>query len=554
MDNITIVTWPPGRRSLMAQMLDICLGRNWTAMLEVGSALNASADGGVVKEIAHQVLPQTEDRYYLIEYEDFPLSTTMRYEGYVAKGGEDTPKAFCRFASEEFSRYQAFAQRWIASDFAQNQLLVDAVELRANTKAWLLWALSIVAPGISVSDEAVTDALALASTWAAKPPAIESFRHYDAAVFAQLAKLRLKRALALQIAREAQILQDDDTILRLQTYETPEQAKLSLTTAPAAMSSAASATVSHGASLSRDQIGLAYELLLNRKASTAEVDSVVLRGHSAQSLGNTFLNSVEFSKKYAVRKAALKQTNPPVVIHLHIPKSAGTSLTAILAPNFPPGKKLALDPPYIPQLMTKPVTDRMQLRFVFGHLEHGVGEIFPQGCVYVSALRKPGPRALSYFRYLQRRTDHPHHPDVTKNNMTFGDFLEFCASNIGQRLEMDNGQIRRLAGMMQPNSIGDELAVFRRAMTNAFAPNMVFGLTEHFEKLLQDLVERKLISTYQTVVQNAAPEKAHFEEAYDGLQPHQRQLLNKFTYWDEKFYDICEIYLLGTKTSQDIRP
>lgn len=305
-----------------------------------------------------------------------------------------------------------------------------------------------------------------------------------------------------------------------------------------------------------DQISLAYELLLNRKASAAEIENFLSKKHDLQSMRDVFLNSTEFSKIYAerqheleVRRAGLKAMPKPAIVHLHIPKSAGTSLTAALAPNFSIDKRLSLEPPQIPELAAKPAGERMKIGFVFGHLQHGVGEVFPQGCIYVSALRKPGPRILSYLGYLRRRSDHPLHKTVTKGNMSFGDFLEFCNTDVGQRMEVDSGQIRRLAGMMAPKSIGHEQAVFQQALSHAFAPNMIFGLTEHFELLLQDLVERKLIDQGKSIIANAAPEKANFEAAYDELQPNQRELLDRFTYWDQKFYDICETYLFGRQTS-----
>ncbi len=225
MDNITTVTWPPGRRSLMAQMLEICLGPTWTALRDAGLALNASTDGSTTKAIAHHVLPQSEDRLYLIDYEKFPLSVVMRYKAFVAKGGDDSPEGFRRFASEDFARYEAFETRWIASDFAQNQILVDAVELRANTRAWLLWALGRVAPATAVSDEALARALDCAADWQKKTqlPDLASFRHYDPALFNLIAGIKLRRDVVVQLFQELMGRPiDENSILLFQQVATRE--------------------------------------------------------------------------------------------------------------------------------------------------------------------------------------------------------------------------------------------------------------------------------------------------------------------------------------------
>jgi hypothetical protein len=195
MDNIAVITWPPGRPSLMARMLEICLGEVWTALVAKATALNAPIDGTAAKPIGYAALPQCDDRRYLIEYEHFPLAAVIRYKGFVTKGGEDSALGFRRFASDDYSRHEAFAARWIATDYAENQLLIDAAELRAHSKAWLLWALSHVAPVTIVSDDLIAKALECAASWpvASRLPEETTFAYYDKALFDLLASIKLSR-------------------------------------------------------------------------------------------------------------------------------------------------------------------------------------------------------------------------------------------------------------------------------------------------------------------------------------------------------------------------
>lgn len=563
MDNIAVVTWPPGRRSLMAQMLEICLGNKWTNLVSAGLALNTPETGVAPKLIPHTALPQSEDRHYLVEYEDFPLSTVMRYEGFATKAGEDSYQSFTRFASEDYGRYEVFATRWIASNYAQNQLLVDAAELRANTKPWLNWALSVIAPGSIIRDEDMTTALKLAADWPAttKLPNLEKFRYYNGALFKQLAQVRMKRGLALQVATEANASLDDDTILRLQTYGSQEEAALSLVPASegdlhsAKMLNAepVTAETAPGAPLSLNQIGLAYQLLFDRKASPAEIEQIVLRRHSVKSLSDAFLNSAEFSAKYEARQAKLRKATPPVVIHVHIPKTAGTSLNAILATGLRQDTIMQLHESDMGELLAKALPERRKLRLLRGHMLHGVANYMPQSSLYVTVLRKPGPRIYSFYQYVTRTELHPLHEMVVAKKMSFGAFLEFATTRNDLLFELENGQIRRLAGAAKTAEEAAYLPVFRRALRNIFAPDMVFGLTEQFGLFIQQLAEMGIIKSSKDYQLNVSPPGSSYEDAIAELTEREQQIFSNFTCWDNKFYDVCENYVLGIQASQDLK-
>jgi hypothetical protein len=188
---------------------------------------------------------------------------------------------------------------------------------------------------------------------------------------------------------------------------------------------------------------------------------------------------------------------------------------------------------------------RAGLRMIFGHLSHGVGARLDQPVVYLCILRQPGPRLLSFYRYIRRQADHPLHRLLNERSMSFGEFLTFCLDHPTMRPEVDNGQMRRLAGRLAPDSLGHEHVAFRLALEHAFAPDMVLGLTERFTAFLDDLVVRGLIRSHSEARENAAPETASFEEARAALTPEQAALLSHFTEWDQKLYEICETYLFG---------
>ena len=238
---------------------------------------------------------------------------------------------------------------------------------------------------------------------------------------------------------------------------------------------------------------------------------------------------------------------PPVtLIHLHVPKSAGTSLRGALAANFGPGEKIAIRPADFDATIDRmTAVQRAGLRMIFGHLPHGVGARLDQPVIYLCVLRQPGPRLLSFYRYIRRQADHPLHRLLNERDMSFGEYLTFCLDHPTMRLEVDNGQMRRLAGRLAQDSLGHEHDIFRLALEHAFAPDMVLGLTERFTAFLDNLVAMGLIRSHSEARENAAPETASFEEARAALTPEQAAILSRFTEWDQKLYDICAIYLFG---------
>lgn len=501
MQTITLVTWPRERQSLVLGALEAALGR---------PVVRRGPDAGRV----------------LVEYEDFPTGVIARYEAALAKGeAEDTAQGFGRFASTDFAIFRAFRNRWIApAEAAEDtpRLVVPRTAFRANPGAFLPGLLDFLAPEIqALSDGAALDHLAAAmAAWIAAQPApdVTAFRHHVADLFERLGRLALPRDAVQETFREVMGRDiEEKSILAFQGTASRQRLR----------------EILKGSQEYRARFGGA--------AASGPGPAQTPAQAPAQTPGQAA------ARVPADDLPAAQDDLPPVLIHLHIPKSAGTSLTAILASNFGPGEKLALDPTQLGTLDAMPPKAMARLRLVFGHLPHGVGRhLRGRQPMYVCALREAGPRLLSYYRYMKRREDHPMYRLMNDRDMSFGEFLEHCVTgDPGQRPEADNGQMRRLAGHLGVPGIGREPELFRSALRNLMAPDMVFGLTERFGALLEDLVRRGLITDYETVVANAAPESASFEEARASLTARQQEILESFTCWDRALYDVCKTYLFG---------
>ena len=308
--------------------------------------------------------------------------------------------------------------------------------------------------------------------------------------------------------------------------------------------------------LPRDTIALAYRLFLGRNPTADEAGRMQDAVASEPDLRRVFLNSAEFAGLFRVLAKAPHAAQPRTVIHLHIPKSAGTTLTAVLAQvaGPAPGQSLTINDHGREALTAMPLPARRQLRFVFGHLSHGIGRLLPQDSLYICVLRRPVPRIFSLYHYIRRTADHPAHDAVSGGNLTFGQFLDYFAGRRNIRLEVDNGQIRRIAGMATLNGLGREDEIFDRALGNIFAPDMVFGLTEHFDDFLGRLKRRGIIRRYDGERRNVAPEPLDLDAALAELSPPQRQLLTDLTVWDDRFYDICKSAYFSHAPAPEDRP
>ncbi|SFB04249.1 Sulfotransferase family protein [Poseidonocella pacifica] len=298
--------------------------------------------------------------------------------------------------------------------------------------------------------------------------------------------------------------------------------------------------------MKKKNVVTAYRFFLGRRPSDEEVKKMVARKHNLESLRRAFLASDEFKNKVAPKFRLVESAEAPagdssaeLLIHLHVPKTAGTTLSSVLQQVAAGGPRMTVGTHDIHRLEELPAPRRAALRFVFGHLNHGVDRYFTQKCTYVTVLRQPGPRILSFFNYCKRIEHHPLHAKINSAGMSFGDFLEHVARTGDAQNEIDNGQVRRLSGF--DAAAGAELQQqFSAALGNIFAANMHYGLSEHFGEFLDRLQRRGLIPGFENSRQNAAPEPTDIASALAKLTPKQKRIYDAFTIWDDCFYNICE--------------
>jgi hypothetical protein len=303
--------------------------------------------------------------------------------------------------------------------------------------------------------------------------------------------------------------------------------------------------------MSEEAIRGCYRYILGREPNPQEVALWLDKpAMTPAALRAGFLQSGEF--RDALARLGATPWAPPggqVAVFLHIPKTAGSSLIALLRAAYAGKPALFCHDVDLSPLAEMPLQDRNRLALVAGHLTPGVANQLHQRVLYFTALRTPVDRVYSFYRFVRRSTSHPEH--LLARDSSFGQFLELSLSHPHLRPALDNGQVRWLAGCMTPAAFTATPALFRQAVQRLFAPDMLFGLTEHFDDFLALLVAEGIIPQARPMRENAAPpDEPPLAEALAGLTAEQRGLLDAFIGWDNLLYDMARAYVLGEKLSR----
>lgn len=188
----------------------------------------------------------------------------------------------------------------------------------------------------------------------------------------------------------------------------------------------------------------------------------------------------------AVTKNSSALGGREIVVFTHIPKTSGTSFRkSLVEPNVPAG----LIYPY-PGARRFLVERRRPRAFIWGHVPYGVHVALRREVRYVTFLRDPIDRAVSFYHFVKdsdpREYVHPARADAEAYSLT--DFFRLR--------RYQNWQARFVAGLsyhyIYPRVGSDafDAELGRRAIAH-LRDDYVFGLQERFEDSLA-LLERRL--------------------------------------------------------------
>lgn len=176
--------------------------------------------------------------------------------------------------------------------------------------------------------------------------------------------------------------------------------------------------------------------------------------------------------------------NPHLLLHLHIPKTAGVSFYEMCRRHLGEGVLQLNDLHDLRHIVTTGAAEPQDIRVVSGHFPYGIDRLFGRKCAYMTVLRDPVERTISNFYYIRRRAGHPAQKLYASMSLE-----EFSRST---EYELDNTQVRRLlrgsfADPSWPNALpfgaigADEFAEAKYNLANC----AVAGTVERFKETVQ---------------------------------------------------------------------
>ena len=153
-------------------------------------------------------MPQIPGQTYLIQYRSFLPSAISKFELAVRNGSRpDTRASFAGFASRTFGSYRGFLSKWVTSDFARDQMVLEYDDFLADPLAGLERAVRVFDPDRPIDAAAAAAAIAsidgekiekgkvqrLDRAGVHSARNVRAFRHFEPQLFRQIERMRLTR-------------------------------------------------------------------------------------------------------------------------------------------------------------------------------------------------------------------------------------------------------------------------------------------------------------------------------------------------------------------------
>lgn len=168
-----------------------------------------------------------------------------------------------------------------------------------------------------------------------------------------------------------------------------------------------------------------------------------------------------------------------LIIFLHLPKTAGSTLARIIESQYDANNILYLYESMLgEELAVSSPSQLNNLRIVMGHLYFGAHTFLSSPSTYITMLRDPVDRVISHYYFVRRDPSHYLYDSARK--LSLKEYVESC-----NRQEPNNDQTRLLAGKRDESRFGicsDEmLDIAKGHLADYFT---VVGITEEFDRSL----------------------------------------------------------------------
>ena len=217
----------------------------------------------------------------------------------------------------------------------------------------------------------------------------------------------------------------------------------------------------------------------------------------------------------------------PVDFFIHIPKTAGSTMSQIIESQYPKGTVLSFRETRIgnDERARRVTGIGPDIRIVAGHLHYGQAQLFGRECRPFTMLRDPTERMISLYYYLAREPMHPNHEAFKRGEVSF----EKIARRHGR------AQACFIAGVLQKDSCPDD-ELLNRAKDILEKVIVCAGLTERFDESL--LVYNRILGWNVRSYVRANVTKNR--PTQDSLAPSDIAIIRECSRVDQQVYDFAK--------------
>ncbi|WP_164716638.1 sulfotransferase family 2 domain-containing protein [Paenibacillus whitsoniae] len=177
----------------------------------------------------------------------------------------------------------------------------------------------------------------------------------------------------------------------------------------------------------------------------------------------------------------MNEINDNLLIHLHVPKTGGTTMRSLVRRQFDRSKIKEIYPHFgmadsINQIHDMTPEEKTAINCLQGHFVYGVHVYFQRPVQYIAMLRDPVEHIISTYYYIKGDPNHPYYQELTTNNITLDNFHEWRSQYF---TELNNSQTRYMAGVASRELLPEDLEAAKKNVREQFA---LVGLTERFDE------------------------------------------------------------------------
>ena len=180
----------------------------------------------------------------------------------------------------------------------------------------------------------------------------------------------------------------------------------------------------------------------------------------------------------------ISQTPPRATIFVHIPKTAGMSLTKTVVEQYKGRVHERMGGNHdLVALLERPAHDRARIGLITGHLslENPLSDCDVPSPEILTMIREPISRVISLYTYMRRMPGHHLYPLIKEHNLSLADM--FTDRFTDKTIEYDNFQTRMLAGLECTHKHFGAIteADLQQALSRVETMGVVVGIQEYFE-------------------------------------------------------------------------